>query len=288
MPRNGSGTFSLAEAPFVPNTPISSSAVNNDLSDIADGLTDSLSRTGLGGMTAQLPLATSGFAYSADPDTGMQRTAANTQVVRVGGVDWEFTPTDLTSPTGATFSGAQPLIGEIRMWALPTAPTGWLFLRGQQCTTDYPLWRAALVAASNPYGTGGGHPLFPNFQCRLPAGFDADGLGLLTGATTLGNAIGQQSRTIAQANLPNVNFTVDIPSGQGSHSHPPWPGAGDYANFSGSAWGLGGGDNQGGFFSGTGPATLPAMTGTAASGGSGTALTTIQPTLIINFIGRAA
>ncbi len=87
MPRNGSGSYSLPEAAFVPNTPISSAAVNSDLSDIGDTLTGSLARDGQGGMTAVLPLANTGFTYLTDPNTGMRRTAADTQAISAGGVD---------------------------------------------------------------------------------------------------------------------------------------------------------------------------------------------------------
>lgn len=87
MPRNGSGSASLAEPAFIPNTPISSAAVNSDLSDIADMLTGSLARDGQGGMTAVLPLANTGFTYLTDPNTGMRRTAADTQAISAGGVD---------------------------------------------------------------------------------------------------------------------------------------------------------------------------------------------------------
>jgi hypothetical protein len=87
MPRNGSGSASLAEPAFIPNTAISSAAVNSDLSDIADMLTGSLARDGQGGMTAVLPLANTGFTYLTDPNTGMRRTAADTQAISAGGVD---------------------------------------------------------------------------------------------------------------------------------------------------------------------------------------------------------
>jgi hypothetical protein len=282
MSRNGSGTYSLPEAPFVPSTPISSTAMNSDLSDIADALTDSLSRSGLGGMQTVLSLATSGLAYSADPDTGLRRTAANTQALSVGGQDWTFTATDLTSPTGVTFSSLEAMIGEAKIWCLPTAPSGFLFLRGQTCTSTWPLWRAALVAAGNPFGVSGPDPLFPNFQCRLPAGFDADGVGILTGSTTFGNAIGQQSRTITQANLPDVQLSSDSLSValNPSATFKAYPNTGDA--------GTGGGLNVP-RSSGESTVTFsPDISGTVPLGGSGTALTTIQPTIIINFIGRAA
>lgn len=83
MPYNGSGTFSLAQAPFVPSTVISSSAMNSDLSDIAtNGLTNAVTKDGQTTITG----AFKGFAgtvgapmysFSADTDCGMYRIGAN-------------------------------------------------------------------------------------------------------------------------------------------------------------------------------------------------------------------
>jgi microcystin-dependent protein len=279
MPRNSAGTYSLPESPFIPNTAISSSAVNSDLGDIADAITDSLSRDGQGGMNAKLGLALSGFNYTSDPDTGMSRSAANTQAITCGGEDWTFSTTDFTAPDG---SSLLPLIGEIRMWALPTAPTGWLLMQGQACTTIYPLWRAALIAAGNPYGTSGGDPLFPNMQCVVPAGVDGTSRGLLTGSTVLGALLGEQSRTLITGNLPAYTPsgtvskpTVTVSGGNGATS---------------------------GLVSGAAPPTSGAALGPAitavldstpvfsgdAQGGTSTAFGIVQPTIIINFIGRAA
>lgn len=58
MPRNATGTCTLAEPDFVPNTTIVSADMNSDLNDIADMLTDSLSRSGKGGMSADLDMNT--------------------------------------------------------------------------------------------------------------------------------------------------------------------------------------------------------------------------------------
>jgi len=58
MPRNGTGTFSLVSGnPVVTGTTIESNWANTTLSDIATTLTDSLSRSGQGGMTAALRVA---------------------------------------------------------------------------------------------------------------------------------------------------------------------------------------------------------------------------------------
>lgn len=58
MSRNSSGTYTLpAGNPVVTGTTITSSWGNSTMSDIANALTDSLSRSGLGSMTAGLRLA---------------------------------------------------------------------------------------------------------------------------------------------------------------------------------------------------------------------------------------
>lgn len=83
MPYNGSGGFSLAEAAFVPNTPISSSAMNSDLSDIATGgLSNAIAKDGQTTITGSLKgfsgsVGLPSYSFSADLDSGMYRIGAN-------------------------------------------------------------------------------------------------------------------------------------------------------------------------------------------------------------------
>lgn len=56
MARNGTGTYTLPQPPFVPNTTISSTAVNSDLSDIAAALTQSISKDGQTTYTGNQPM----------------------------------------------------------------------------------------------------------------------------------------------------------------------------------------------------------------------------------------
>lgn len=82
MPRNGSGTATLAEAPFVPGTVISSSAMNSDLSDIANMLTGSVASDGQTTITGPFKGASGSvglpmYSFSADTDSGMYRIGAN-------------------------------------------------------------------------------------------------------------------------------------------------------------------------------------------------------------------
>lgn len=56
MPRNGAGTYTLPELPFVEGTIIDETAVNSDFSDIATALTNSLAKNGETVPTANLPM----------------------------------------------------------------------------------------------------------------------------------------------------------------------------------------------------------------------------------------
>lgn len=82
MSRNSSGTYSLpAGNPVVTGTTITSTWGNTTMSDIAAALTDSLSRTGLGGMQAGLPLfdgtaALPGLAWGTELTSGFYRAGA--------------------------------------------------------------------------------------------------------------------------------------------------------------------------------------------------------------------
>lgn len=110
MPRNSSGTFSLPSGnPVTTGTAVSSTVHNNTQADIASELTDSLSRSGKGGMSAPL-VATAGsvsapsVTFSGDVDTGIYRTGANAFAASCGGSKVaEFTATGITvaAPTEA-------------------------------------------------------------------------------------------------------------------------------------------------------------------------------------------
>lgn len=82
MSRNSGGTYTLpAGNPVITGTVISSTWANTTLSDIATALTDSLSRSGKGGMTAQLALSDGtigapGLSWGTEPTSGLYRNAA--------------------------------------------------------------------------------------------------------------------------------------------------------------------------------------------------------------------
>lgn len=58
MPRNGSGSYNLPNGPFVPSTVISSTVMNQNLSDLGTALTQSIANDGQTTPVANLPMAT--------------------------------------------------------------------------------------------------------------------------------------------------------------------------------------------------------------------------------------
>lgn len=92
-------------------------------------------------------------------------------------------------------------------------------------------------------------------------------------ARALGQTLGEETHTLAQAELPNVNFPVTDPT----HTH-------TYVTFSGTLGTANGGNNTA---SGAtqAPATSAAATGISVnSGGSGTPFNQMQPTSFVNFM----
>lgn len=305
MPRNGSGSYSLPEAAFIPNTAISSAAVNSDFSDIGDALTGSLARDGQGGMTAVLPLANTGFTYLTDPNTGMRRTGADTQAISGGGVD-----TVTVSSTGVTVTGTLDVSGVITSggapllpiglgplpWSGSTAPAKWVLANGGSLLrASYPdLWTfaSAEIALGNTLFTNGnGTTTFTvaDMRGRVPAGDDnmggGVGIGRLTATTmtpngeTLGavnTAAGGQTVTLTTAQLAAHNHGVTDPG----HTHTASPGG-----YIGQA--------TAGFTSGatTAPSSPVILTLNSATtgisinnAGSDAAHSNVQPTIITNYI----
>lgn len=117
IPFNGSGAFSLAEPAFVPNTTISSAAVNSDLSDIANGLSDCLTTDGQSQMSAALKafagtVTQPGFTFATDPNTGIYRISGDNIGVACGGNKiLDISTTGLTVTGNSTYSGNETVTG---------------------------------------------------------------------------------------------------------------------------------------------------------------------------------
>jgi len=286
MPFDGNGNFTVDQPAFTSGTPISSSATNSNNTDFAGGLTNCVTKDGQSSPTAVIPLSNDGFNYASDPDTGIHRTAANTQAMECGGSDvLTASTTDLTDVAGFSI---RPIVGEIRIYGLTTAPSGWHLCDGTALTATSPL-RTALIAASNPYGVSGSDPLLPDLRGRSPFGKDTTGTRItVAGGNVNGNTLGasqdRQTKTLSIGEMPahtHPGSTVAITDP--SHFH---------AQAASTLTSTGGNNGQsGGDFarSASTPATAPAQTGitatpTIASQGSGTPFGILPGLVIVNFI----
>ncbi len=86
MARDGAGTYSLPQAPFVSGTVISSTAVNSDFSDIATALTQSIARDGQTVPTANLPMG--GYKHTNVANGTVRNDYAAVGQVQDGSFTW--------------------------------------------------------------------------------------------------------------------------------------------------------------------------------------------------------
>jgi len=146
-----------------------------------------------------------------------------------------------------------------------------------------------------PYGNGNGTTTFnlPDLRGQVIAGRDNMG-GIAaskltsayfgTSASAIGAKGGNESHQLIFSELPSSTLTVDIPAGQGSHTHSVSP-SGALVGTTGKLVSL----NDTSVLSGAAAltinaATLPAMTGTANLNGGNQAHTIVQPTQTLNYI----
>lgn len=154
MSRNSSGTYSLYTPgnPVVTGTTISSTWANNTFSDIATALTDSLSRSGQGGMSAPLQLANGligapALTWATETTGGLYRAGAGDFRFAVTGTDvLKFQSTGVTG----TFSGKNTFVGP---WSVTNPP-----ILIQDTTTAMLQWNVTGNALNEKrwrmYGTG--------------------------------------------------------------------------------------------------------------------------------------
>lgn len=228
MPRNGSGTYSLPQAPFQPGTVISSSAVNSDLSDIATALTGSLPRDGSAGMSGQLKVADGspsvpGWAFSNETSTGFSRASAGVLSVDILGTQVaQITTAGWVGPV----QGGNP-VGCVLDFAGSTVPAQWLLCFGQAVSrTTYALLFAVTGTA---FGVGDGSTTFniPDLRGRAAFGVDNMGgstAGRITAAggnfdgTTIGNTGGLQNHTLTTTEIPSHTHSNSLSDSGHFHS----------------------------------------------------------------------
>ena len=107
MPRNSSGIYTLPGGnPVTPGDVIEAEWANTTLEDVADALTNSLSRTGAGGMLAPFRIADGsisgpGLSFLNETNTGLYRLSSGSAWMAVLGVNTaQFSTVGLTIPFG--------------------------------------------------------------------------------------------------------------------------------------------------------------------------------------------
>lgn len=202
IPRGSDGQYSLPAGTIVNSgDTLYVSQHNPFAADVSAALSDSLSRSGRGGMTAALPMGGNKITGCAP------------------GVD----PTDVATVSQLTASTGVP-VGSIMDYAGATAPTGWLLCAGQSINrSDY----AALFAAiGTTYGSASGSTFnLPDCRGRVSAGVDSNVSGLanrinsiIPAATTLGSTGGAQSVALTTAQLA-AHTHSGVAATAGAHTH---------------------------------------------------------------------
>lgn len=267
MPRASDGAYSLPSGSLVNiGEDIVPSQHNPPLQDIAQALSDSLSRDGRGGMRQNLDMG--GFKVrNVAPGTNPTDVATVSQISGVGGVP----------------------VGSMVDWPSATPPTGWLACAGQSLSrTAYPELFAVV-------GTTFGAPSsstfnLPDFRGRVSAGLDVDSGGYADRLTTpnsrtLGAAGGAQTVTLTEAQMPAHDHTVSgSTNSSGLHQHS-FGGVAAGIPFSG---GSGNGLAESVDTTSSAGAHTHTLAGTADSAGGGEAHANVQPTIIINKIIKAS
>lgn len=156
MSRNGSGTYTLPSGnPVVSGTLIEASWANTTLSDLASAMTDSLSRSGQGGMTAALRLfdgtsSVPGLAWGSETTTGWYRAGAgDMRLVITGSQVIQYLSTGVAVTGTLSVSGNTTLSGG--------TANGVPYLNGSKVLTT----GSALTFDGTNLGVGVASPLRP-------------------------------------------------------------------------------------------------------------------------------
>jgi microcystin-dependent protein len=175
-----------------------------------------------------------------------------------------------------------PLAGGMDFWGTTAPSSAYAFPAGQAISRT--TYATLFSIMSTTYGSGDGSTTFnlPDKTGRVSAMKEASATRLTTAVggvdgATMGSAAGVQSRTVAQANLPNVNLSTSSVTATLFYSSPASGQSGsNYSPVTNVS-----GNNPGGYAT-----TSLGLSGSVPLGGSGTALPTVQPTIVCNYIIR--
>jgi microcystin-dependent protein len=284
MPRNGSGSYTLPQPPFVPNTTISSTAVNSDFSDIATALTQSVSADGQTTITGALQGSSTGsatapsYAFSGNLNSGIYPAGGGNVGVAVNGAN-----VATFTPGGLTIASSVP-IGAVSDFAGSAPPSLWYLCFGQPVSRT--TFSALFAVIGTTYGVGDGSTTFNLPDCRGRTSFGDDNMGGTSAgritvaggnfdATVLGGVGGGQNQTLTGAQMPvhSHGATVNDPT----HTHP-------FTALQSPGLPLSGGSNVGGVTSSTTGAAATGISVSIGNAGGGAAHPIINPAIIFNKI----
>ena len=295
MPRSTIGNYSLASPSFIPQSGITNSSVNADYNDIAAALTQSVATTGISSLSGPV-LASDGivtapaYTFVTSPTTGFYISSANeisvainsSQVAKFNSSGITLVaPFNLIDKNGGVAYGYP--IGIMFGFGGTSAPQLWLLCGGQAISRI--TYSNLFAAIGTAFGAGDTVTTFnvPDLRGRAPFGKDDMGGSAANRVTTAGSGVdgvtlgasgGAQNVTLAQANMPNYSPSVTDPT----HTHS--LGGTNVAVANGSAIKEAGAGSLN-------TATMSinaASTRVTVSWGSGTALTSMNPALILNYI----
>lgn len=182
-----------------------------------------------------------------------------------------------------------PLLGGIDYWDTVAPNSAFIFPAGQAISRT--TYAAAFARWGTTYGVGDGSTTFnvPDKTGRVSAMKESSATRLTSAGSgvtgsTMGSAGGSQNQTIAQGNLPNVNLsaaslTASTSINNGGNVH--------RGNTPGGAFAAGGTTvYRSADISADTITASTSIGGSVPLGGSGTALTTIPPLIVCNYIIR--
>lgn len=303
MPRNGSGSYSLPQAPFSPGTTIASAAVNSDFSDIATALTGSVAADGQTPITGPFEfldgtVTTPAVTFISDSGAGLYHPTTGQVGLAAGGNSIIVEAAGASTGAGLSNLGGANLcpIGVIQDFAGSSAPIGWFLCYGEAVSrTSYPELFAVI---GTTFGIGDGATTYnlPDLRGAVAVGKDDMGgtpANKITNAvcgitgTTLGASGGNQ-------NVHQHTHTATSVVTESPHVHASGPAGnsvgtnGETANVSFGGIGVAGPVQMSTINTGGAVTELTVAT-TNANFGTGTSQN-VQPSVILNkiiFAGRA-
>ncbi len=288
--RNGSGVYTVPNV-FVSGGTITASGQNQNFSDIATELTNSVAADGQTSMTGPLKAANGTCAapsvtFASDPATGLYRKSSNTIGICANGSEvahLDSTGLTVTGKVTSTNGDAVPA-GTVMPYAGSSVPTGYLIADGS-CVSRT-TYATLFTAISTTYGACDGSTTFalPDMGGRVVAGKEATATRITSAVSgfsgaTLGAAGGGQSIALTIGKLPNLPVTVTYtaPSYKTYTAlQDPAQGGGTIVN---NTW-TGDGTTTAVTTGGNVTASISGTSGTTSGG----AQTVVQPTIVLNYI----